>query len=89
MANNCGDGRDVLVVEDGDLLAACRGFQNMLSDGHHSWVVIGCLNLADTNFEEVRERALHANSAFVTNREDGLSLSSVLEDIIANISDDT
>jgi len=89
MADDRGDGRLVLVVENGDLVAAFRGLHDVFSDGHNSWVVVRRLNFTDADLEQIWEGALHANRTLVTDREDLLPLSSIRIDVVSHVPDDT
>ena len=60
----------------------------MLSDGHDGGVVVWRLNLTDSDLEEIGEGTLHGNGTLVTNREDLLSSSAILCDVVTHTSDD-
>ena len=84
-----GDSRNILIVEDNNLIFVLTGLDHVLSKGHHSRIVVRCFNLADANLQDIFVWSFHSNGTFVSHREDSLIFSTVLFEEGANISNDT
>ena len=89
LANVGGDGRHVLVVEDGDFIVAFTGTHDVLTEGHDGGVVVRSVDLGNTDLEEVRHGALHAIRALLAERENLLLGATSLINVIAHVPDDT
>jgi len=61
----------------------------VLRESHDGRVVVGSADFADADLEELLEGAGHADGSLISNGEDSLLLSAVLEHVISDVSDNT
>ena len=61
-----GNSRNILIVEDNNLIFVLAGLDHVLSKSHHSRIVVRSLNLADANLEDIFVWSFHAYGTFVS-----------------------
>ena len=61
-----GNSRNILIVEDNDLIFVLTGLNHVLRKSHHSRIVVRSLDLADADLEDIFVWSFHAYGTFVS-----------------------
>ena len=61
-----GDSRNILIVEDNDLIFVLTGLNHVLSKSHYSRIVVRSFDLADADLQDIFVWSFHAYSTFVS-----------------------
>ena len=61
-----GNSRNILIVEDNNLIFVLAGLNHVLRKSHHSRIVVRSFDLADANLEDIFIWSFHAYGTFVS-----------------------
>ena len=61
-----GNSRNILIVEDDNLIFILAGLDHVLGKGHHSRIVVRSFDLADAHLQDIFVWSFHANGTFVS-----------------------